>query len=149
MVRMKVDGMTGNLETGKRKRGRPRKIVADTIGSKSASSSNTNLQKPPSSDDDQSVTINPDTDDGVCGAALDYADPPEREHRRRYQFVMDENVRHLIGVRAHRANVPASYLVNELVKKYCRDEIAISIDPDTAADWLEYVDGPEMPKERV
>jgi len=151
--------MAGNLESGeagKRKRGRPRKTVADATGSESVAKSVRNRQTRSNPREEQPAVAVTGTDDDDSGATLenlaafvDIPEPPSFERRRRYQFVMDENTRHLLGIHAHRVNVPASYIVNELAKRYCRGEIDVSIDRESADGWLDHIDGTDMPQERT
>ncbi len=122
--------MTGNQETGKRKRGRPRKTVTDAAGSESVTKPTRKRRTRSNLSEEQPAVVVPGTDGDDSGAALenlaafvDTPEPPVFERRRRYQFVMDENTRHPLGIHAHRVNVPASYIVNELVKKYCRGQL--------------------------
>ena len=147
--------MTGNQETGKRKRGRPRKTVTDASGSESVAKSARKRRTRLNSSEEQPAVVVPGTDGDDSGAALenlaafvDTPEPPVFERRRRYQFVMDENTRHLLGIHAHRVNVTAGYIVNELVKKYCRGEIDVQVDRENANGWLDHIDGAEMPQEQ-
>lgn len=150
--------MAGNLESGeqgKRKRGRPRKTAADATGLESVAKPARKRRTRLNSSEEQPAVVVPGTDDDDSGAALenlaafvDTPEPPMFERRRRYQFVMDENTRHLLGIHANRVNVTTGYIVNELVKKYCRGEIDVPIDRETADGWLDHIDGAEMPQER-
>jgi len=121
--------MTGKHEMGKRKRGRPRKTVTDAAGSESVTKPTRKRRTRANSSEVQPAVIVPGTDGDDSGAALEnlaaFVDTPEPPvfERRRYQFVMDENTRHLLGIHAHRVNVTAGYIMNELVKKYCRGQL--------------------------
>ena len=147
--------MSGNLdagEPGKRKRGRPRKNPGEATVSESVPVPARKRRKPSKPDADQPAVDDMSQDADETGAASEFAaavaegiDTPMFDGRRRYQFIMDEPVRHLLGSQATRNMVTASYVVNELVKKYCRGEIDIVIDREVAGAWLDNIKDTEMP----
>jgi hypothetical protein len=137
----------GSDEPIKRKRGRPRKNAANVSTSEPKPKSTRKLKTPAKPDTDEQDVDTPVVDDEMLGAAA-WDDGPAVVRRRRYQFVMEETVRHDLGMTANRSAVPAGYVINELVKMYCRGEVTIPIDIVVANGWLDRVDGPDLPQAR-
>lgn len=65
--------------------------------------------------------------------------PTSGGNRRRYMFVMEEDVRHSLGTAVAKLKyefVPASYIMNELAKMFIAGNVKVPINEEDLDKWL-------------
>jgi len=58
------------------------------------------------------------------------------EYKRKYTFVLEEDVRHALGFKCGRERVSTNYVLNELIKKWIAGEIVLDISISESDKWL-------------
>jgi len=144
--------MVTDAENGPRKRGRPKLSPEERARRAKERAELNNSDAPPKKqatkkrkkpvvieepelveEPEPAMEVYDDNDDAYTESvlsAVEECDIPE-DNLRRYTFVIEENLRHQFGSRCADLSppyVPASYVVNQLMKMYVTGQIQVEID---------------------